>query len=388
MGQFFLPPSDVNINLSDVTTSDSTTLKHGFLPKLSGVALQYLNGLGQWVAASGQEFIQGVSVANYAALPAAAANTGLMALVLNNSGIWLINFQSKGIYISDGINWNYEGDYVVTSTADHIANTPSGTITATDIQATVNQLDALKIAVASKDVSNGVPALTLFKINFKNVANTFTSFFTNSNAAARTYTFPDSNGSVLLDASIDAATLDSAPADTAEFLYWSVVASALRKITVAGLKSIFALVGGNPAQNFTANNLTVSSAVSISGGLTLIGGVVGYGSGNGGSVTQLTSKSTSVTLNKPSGLIVMNNAALAAGATVSFQFANSAVLIDDVIIINIVWDAITNPINYSVRAASYDPANGTILVVIKNETSGSLSDVVSLKFSILRGSRI
>ena len=105
MGQFFLPPSDVNINLSDVTTSDSTTLKHGFLPKLSGVALQYLNGLGQWVAASGQEFIQGVSVANYAALPAAAANTGLMALVLNNSGIWLINFQSKGIYISDGINW-------------------------------------------------------------------------------------------------------------------------------------------------------------------------------------------------------------------------------------------------------------------------------------------
>ena len=114
---------------------------------------------------------------------------------------------------------------------------------------------------------------------------------------------------------------------------------------------------------------------------------IGYIVGAGGSVTQLTSKTTSVLLNKPTGLIIMNNAALAAGATISFQFVNSTVLIDDVIIINVVWDAIASPISYSVRAASYDIANGTILVVVKNETAGSLSDIVQLKFSILRGSR-
>jgi hypothetical protein len=44
---------------------------------------------------------------------------------------------------------------------------------------------------SQKDVSNGLAGLTLFKINFKNVANTFTSFFTNVNTASRTYTFPD-----------------------------------------------------------------------------------------------------------------------------------------------------------------------------------------------------
>jgi hypothetical protein len=44
---------------------------------------------------------------------------------------------------------------------------------------------------ANKDASNGYVGLTLFKINFKNVANTFTSFFTNTNTASRTYTFPD-----------------------------------------------------------------------------------------------------------------------------------------------------------------------------------------------------
>lgn len=44
---------------------------------------------------------------------------------------------------------------------------------------------------ASKDATGGYAGLTLFKLNFKNAANTFTSFFTNANTAARTYTFPN-----------------------------------------------------------------------------------------------------------------------------------------------------------------------------------------------------
>jgi hypothetical protein len=36
------------ISFSDKTTNDATTLKHGLLPKLSGVATQFLNGLGAW----------------------------------------------------------------------------------------------------------------------------------------------------------------------------------------------------------------------------------------------------------------------------------------------------------------------------------------------------
>ena len=53
-------------------------------------------------------------------------------------------------------------------------------------------------ASANKDASGGYVGLTLFKINFKNVLNTFTSFLTNSNTAERTYTFPDSSGTVAL----------------------------------------------------------------------------------------------------------------------------------------------------------------------------------------------
>jgi len=51
-------------------------------------------------------------------------------------------------------------------------------------------------ALTGKDATGGYVGMTLFKINFKNAANTFTSFFTNTNTAARTYTFQDSDGTV------------------------------------------------------------------------------------------------------------------------------------------------------------------------------------------------
>lgn len=53
-----------------------------------------------------------------------------------------------------------------------------------------------KQLAASKDATGGYVGLTLFKINFKNAADTFTSFFTNANTAARTYTFQDRDGTI------------------------------------------------------------------------------------------------------------------------------------------------------------------------------------------------
>lgn len=51
----------------------------------------------------------------------------------------------------------------------------------------------------NKDATGGYTGLTLFKINFKNAANTFTSFFTNANSAARTYTFQNRDGTIADD---------------------------------------------------------------------------------------------------------------------------------------------------------------------------------------------
>jgi hypothetical protein len=59
---------------------------------------------------------------------------------------------------------------------------------------------------------------------------------------------------------------------------------------------------------------------------------IGYVPGRGGAITQETSKSTSVTLNKPCGVITMHNAELGAGASVAFALLNNLVTSNDLVI--------------------------------------------------------
>jgi hypothetical protein len=108
---------------------------------------------------------------------------------------------------------------------------------------------------------------------------------------------------------------------------------------------------------------------------------MGYTTGAGGTVTQLTSKSTAVTLNKPTGKITMNNAALAAGAAVQFKMDNTTVGADDICVANI-----TN----AASAANYQlyvlvTAANTVFFALKNETAGSLSEAIVINFAIIKG---
>ena len=61
---------------------------------------------------------------------------------------------------------------------------------------------------------------------------------------------------------------------------------------------------------------------------------LGYGPGAGGTVTQATSKSTAVTLNKPSGRITMAADSMVAGATATFVVNNTLVASADTISAN------------------------------------------------------
>lgn len=66
----------------------------------------------------------------------------------------------------------------------------------------------------------------------------------------------------------------------------------------------------------------------------LIGSGFGYGTGTGGAVTQATSLSTGVTINKPSGVITLFTSAIAAGLYSSFTVTNSVVGINDTIVVS------------------------------------------------------
>lgn len=108
-------------------------------------------------------------------------------------------------------------------------------------------------------------------------------------------------------------------------------------------------------------------------------GSIGYGTGSGGTVTQATSKSTGVTLNKPTGRITTHDAALAAGASVTFTVTNNKVGSDDNVIVN----TFTGFLNYRVEAPTV--GGGSFTIRLTNISGGSLSEAVQIKFTVIKG---
>ena len=62
---------------------------------------------------------------------------------------------------------------------------------------------------------------------------------------------------------------------------------------------------------------------------------IGYSTGAGGAVTQLTSRTTGVTLNTVAGAITTNTASLAAEAAAEFTVTNSRVAVTDTVVASI-----------------------------------------------------
>jgi hypothetical protein len=145
-----------------------------------------------------------------------------------------------------------------------------------------------------------------------------------------------------------------------------------------------------PSTSTTTGALQVTGGAGIGGAINAGGAIksaspsggVGYATGAGGSVTQLTSKATAVTLNKTCGRIITHNAALAANTTVGFTLTNSAVAAGDVIVINHASGGSAQ--NYNVWAGNGDGST-FCSINIRNITAGSLSDTLALDFVVIKG---
>jgi len=108
---------------------------------------------------------------------------------------------------------------------------------------------------------------------------------------------------------------------------------------------------------------------------------VGYSSAAQGTVTQATSKSTGVTLNKSMGKITMNAASLGAGASVTFTLTNSTISANDVVIASISGGG---------TAGAYWPyvssqAAGSAVIGLYNGTAGALAEAVVINFAVIHG---
>ena len=130
------------------------------------------------------------------------------------------------------------------------------------------------------------------------------------------------------------------------------------------------------------NALVTAITVNSSGQLlaSVATGGIGYGTGAGGAVTQLTDKATGVTSNTASTEVTMNGAALGSDTAVSFTFTNSAVAAADHMVCT--HDSAGTAGSYVVVATS---AAGSSVVTVRNITAGSLSEAIVLKCSLIKG---
>lgn len=106
---------------------------------------------------------------------------------------------------------------------------------------------------------------------------------------------------------------------------------------------VIGTVDNNPLQVFTNNTLRAS--FNAAGGLAVAGSIlsntatdgIGYTTGAGGTVTQITNRTTGVTLNKVSGSITLFsqvNTAVSQATAQSFTVTNSAVAATDVVVVS------------------------------------------------------
>ena len=141
---------------------------------------------------------------------------------------------------------------------------------------------------------------------------------------------------------------------------------------------------GIAAYLFNTGGTGYGNQVTVSGTGALLSagplGGVGYATGAGGTVTQATSKATGVTLNKVTGAITLNAAALDAGTIVSFTLTDSAIAATDVLVLNHISGGTAGAYGLNAQAAA-----GSASINVLNATAGSLSEAIVIKFAVIKG---
>lgn len=135
-------------------------------------------------------------------------------------------------------------------------------------------------------------------------------------------------------------------------------------------------------ENFLSGYRNVSTGVWTFPSTLISVGTLGYGAGSGGSVTQLTSKGTAVTLNKGSGAIQTHSSSIAANSQAQFVLNNSMIGSNDTMSFS--WAGGADASAY--MASMLVPAAGSCVISLRNLTAGALAESITIKFNLVKGS--
>jgi hypothetical protein len=132
-------------------------------------------------------------------------------------------------------------------------------------------------------------------------------------------------------------------------------------------------------QNIDGGTIGAVIPASVTGTTVYATTEIGYAAEASGTVTQLTSKSTGVTLNKSAGQITMNNAELANVTNVTFTLTNSVISAKDVVILSVASGATSGAYNCWISSKS----TGSCTITLRNLSGGALSEAVVINFAVI-----
>jgi hypothetical protein len=105
----------------------------------------------------------------------------------------------------------------------------------------------------------------------------------------------------------------------------------------------------------------------------------GYITGEGGTVTQATSKATAVALSKKCGQITMHNASLAAATTVSFTLTNTTIAATDLLVLNHVSGGTAGSYLLNAQCGA-----GSATINVRNISAGALAEAIVIGFAVVK----
>lgn len=147
-------------------------------------------------------------------------------------------------------------------------------------------------------------------------------------------------------------------------------------------------IGGYPGINFDTSDFIAYARtldvmlfnVAGSERFRITSSGFGYAT-SGASVTQSTNKVTGVTINAASGLITMNVASLANGASARFQVNNNLVSSSDVVVAN--FNASLAAVDQNYRL-SLSVGAGAFVITVTNQSGGALAEAVPINFALIK----
>jgi hypothetical protein len=297
---------------------------------------------------------------------------------------------------------NIDGNYPVAGVPNNTQGFRDNfTNTSTNFQYAADEITALqtnavfKSALTGATLDNNMNDNLIYAVKLQDVSYTYVPITTTSGSvsvdySAGQYQYVSTTGSISLNFSnwptSGSAGIVQLAINITNTAY-TVTLPAAVTLGIVGIQGIssnvitFAATGTYQFQFTTTDGGTTVTVYDLNRPLLgSAGSAVGYSTGTGGTVTQATSKSTGVTLNKRCGQITMNNAALSAAAEVSFTFTNSTIAATDVVVTAISSGATAGAYNTHVDAI----AAGSCRISITNFSASPLSEAIVLNFAVIK----